>query len=146
MATPKSWCDKLAYVPTAGLKLKAHYTSSDAIIDALSSIMDRSVKDDAPTFRVTQQSSFELQFQTDQGFHYSVEPMKCVVSFRHRLRTKAVSGGPPVMEMLSHPLPYTNLLEAVCDRLIEAATLLPDSKTRGHESRRADVNNDGGYG
>lgn len=128
MATQKSWCDKLASVPTVGLKLSPHFASSDSIIDSLSPILNRQMKDDKATFNVAQQATFEVQFQTDQGFHYAVEPTKCVVSFRHRMRAKPTSGGPPIMEMLSHPLPYTALLQDATERLIEVAPLLPGEK------------------
>ena len=128
MATPKSWCDKLASVPTVGLRLSPHFGSSNSIIDSLSPILDRQMKGDAVTFQVTQQTSFDIQFQTDQGFHYAVETSRLAVSFRHRMRAKPTSGGPPIMEMLSHPLPFTTLLEEAIDRLIETAPLLPSGK------------------
>lgn len=138
MATSKSWCDKLASVPTVGLQLLPHYASGDAIIDSVSSVFDRLGSEDKPAFQVTQQASFELQFQTDQGFHYAIEPMKCVVSFRHRMRAKPTSGGPPIMEMLSSPLPFTMLLQEASDRLIEVAPLLPGRKG-GRVLRRVGV-------
>jgi hypothetical protein len=125
MAGPKSWCDKLASVPTVGLKLVPHYASSDSLIDAVSPVLDRSVKGDQATFNVTQQTSFEIQFQTDEGFHYYLDPAKCVISFRHRMRSKLQSAGPPVMELLSHPLPYTALLQEASERLVEVAARLP---------------------
>jgi hypothetical protein len=125
MAGPKSWCDKLASVPSVGLKLVPHYASSDTLFDAVSPILDRSVKGDQATFHVTQQTSFEIQFQTDEGFHYLLEPTKCAISFRHRMRPKLQSAGPPVMELLSHPLPYTALLQDASDRLVEVAPRLP---------------------
>src|SRR5690348_2365954 len=98
MAVPKSWCDKLASVPTIGLKLVPHFASTDSLIDAVSPILDRNMKGDQPTFQVTQQSTFEAQFQTDDGFHYFIDPAKCVISFRHRMRTRPQSAGPPIAE------------------------------------------------
>src|SRR5262245_53389418 len=116
MAGPKSWCDKLASVPTVGLKLAPHFCSSDSLIDAAAPILNRSMKGNQATFHVTQQTSFEIQFQTDEGFHYFLDPAKCVVSFHHRMRSKPQSGGPPIMELLSYPLPYTQLLQDASER------------------------------
>jgi hypothetical protein len=130
MATQLSWCDKLASVPTAGFKLDPHFASSDSIIDCLSSVLDPQMRGDRTTFTVLQQSTFDFQFQTDAGYHYSIDATRAVVAFRHKLRTKATSGGPPIMEMLSQPQPYTKLLREVSDRLLEATVLLAGTKKR----------------
>lgn len=128
MATSKSWCDKLASVPTVGFRLLPHYASGDAIIDGLSPILNRMADIVKPSFQVVQQTSFDFQFQVDNGFHYAIEPTKAVVSFRHRMKAKPTSGGPPIMEMMSSPLPYTTLLQEATRRVIEVAPLLPGRK------------------
>jgi hypothetical protein len=45
-----SWCDKLASTPGAGLKLDYHFVSADALINALSPVLDRMVEGDKPKF------------------------------------------------------------------------------------------------
>jgi hypothetical protein len=46
------------------------------------------------------------------------------------MRLKAVSGGPPVGEMLSTPLPYTALLPQLAKDLVDLVLLLPSSPNR----------------
>jgi hypothetical protein len=125
-----SWCDKLASVPGAGFGIDAHFASSDAILDAVSSITDELFDDPKVLFSLTHQTTFDVRFSTEQGFNYSVEPSKIAVEFKHRMRPRAISGGPPVMEMLSRPLPYTELLPEVVKKLIHLGTLIPKSRER----------------
>jgi hypothetical protein len=86
--------------------------------------------DDKPHFHITQQQAFDVQLTTDAGYVYVIEPTKVGISFRHRMRARNVSGGPPVMEMLSRPLPYTQLLPDVTKKLIEATLLVPRATER----------------
>src|ERR1700730_1086372 len=46
------------------------------------------------------------------------------------MRARAVSGGPPIKEMLSRPEPFTKLLPIVSEALVHATLLLPGPKTR----------------
>jgi hypothetical protein len=128
MAT--SWCDKLASVPTAGVKLDPHFSSSDSLFDSLSTVLDPLYTEDKVRFQVTQQQSFDISFTTEDGFMYAADPTKFSVAFRHRMRARQVSGGPPVMEMLSRPLPYTQLLTEVIKRAVDGVVLTPSSKER----------------
>jgi hypothetical protein len=125
-----SWCDKLASTPSVGFKLDPHHASSDSIIDAIAGILDPLHTGEKPKFSVLQQASFELQFQTEDGFIYAIDPIKTSVAFRHRMRARPTSGGPPIMEMLSKPAPYTSLLRDVSKRLVELTTLVPTAKSR----------------
>ncbi|MGJ4881518.1 hypothetical protein [Bradyrhizobium sp. SZCCHNPS1003] len=125
-----SWCDKLASTPTVGFALTPHFAFG-GIVDALSPIMDRMVdRFRNPTFTVNDSQNSALSFTTEDGFTYAVDPARVTVSFQHRLRAKPVSAGLPVMDMVSKPLPYTEMLPSISERLIEAARLLPRVEER----------------
>jgi hypothetical protein len=125
-----SWCDKLASTPSIGFKIDPYYTSGDSIIDAIRPILDRLVDGDRVLFTVNRHESFAFSFTTEDGFQHGIEPIKAFVDFHHRLKAKPVSGGPPIMEMLSKPLPYTDLLPEVAKRLAEMTLLIPGAKQR----------------
>ncbi|UFW91069.1 hypothetical protein BjapCC829_22025 [Bradyrhizobium barranii] len=125
-----SWCDKLASVPTVGLALDFHFAGSDTILTALTHVWDPLVEGQKARFELEKLEAFTVTINTHDGFKYSVEPSKASVSFNHRMRPKAVSGGAPVMEMLSQPLPFTELLPIVNKKLVEAALALPGAKGR----------------
>jgi hypothetical protein len=93
-------------------------------------ITDRLYNEPRTLFNITHQTSFEVRFSTEEGFDYGIEPTKLFVEFKHRMRPRPISGGPPIMEMLSRPLPFTELLPEVTKRLIEAGLLVPGAKTR----------------
>jgi hypothetical protein len=126
-----SWCDKLASTPTVGFGLNAHFAPVDFLLDALSPILDRATEAEAKHFTLEQTNTpFSTVINTNDGFRYSLDESKVSVAFHHRIRYRAVSGGPPTMEMLSRPMPYTTLLSDVCTKLVEATLLLPNAKTR----------------
>jgi len=125
-----SWCDKLASTPTVGFTLDWHFVPSSAILQAFSTILDKLVQDNKQMFTVERQEPFNLTFTTYDGYQYSIEPSKVAVSFQHRLKVKHVSGGPPTMELLSIPTPFSKLLPIVANKLIEAALLLPGAPAR----------------
>ncbi|WFU23142.1 hypothetical protein QA649_34440 [Bradyrhizobium sp. CB1717] len=125
-----SWCDKLASVPTVGLTFDFHFASTDELLSSMTPILDKLVLNNKPTFEIEKLEVFAVTINTHEGFKYAVEPSKASVAFNHRMRPKAVSGGAPTMEMLSKPLPFTELLPAVSDRLIEMAVALPGPKGR----------------
>ena len=125
-----SWCDKLASVPTVGFKLDAHFGSGDALLDALSPITNRLIAGDTVKFSLDQHTSLDVALTSEDGFQYMLDATKVAVGFRHRLKAKAISGGPPIMEMLSTPLPYTQLLPEVSRRLSEAVLLMPNASSR----------------
>jgi hypothetical protein len=114
-----SWCDKLAATPTLGLKADFHFDSLDAILHALSLMLNEWVDGDRATFSVERREPFTVTVNAEDGFTYSVEPTRISVAFQHTMKMKMVSGGPPIAEMLSRPLPYTELLPNVADRLMK---------------------------
>ena len=125
-----SWCDKLASTPSVGFKLDQHFAAGDVILHALSPLLDKWVKGEKRPFRIDKSEAFNLEFTADNGFHYGIDPSKIHVSFSHIMTAKAVSGGPPIMEMLSSPLPFSKLLPEVSRRLTEATLLIPSTKNR----------------
>jgi hypothetical protein len=125
-----SWCDKLASVPTIGVKLSPRLVPGDFILNALGPVILETVGNKLSSLSVEEHSSFGVKFGTDDGFKYGVDSQKVSVGFAHRLRAIAVSGGPPVMEMLSRPMPFTELLPEVSKRLVKIAQKLPDSVDR----------------
>lgn len=128
-----SWCDKLASTPTVGIRLTPHFASGDALLDAFSPILDRLTLPNRSLFSIESHTSHALSFNTEDGFKYAADQTKLSVGFNHRAKFKLVSGGPPVMEMLSRPMPYSSLLETVISKLIAAAQLLPHTRTRSVE-------------
>lgn len=125
-----SWCDKLASTPSVGFKLDHHFASGDNILHALAPILDKWVVDDRQQFKIDKHQSFDIGFTTNDGYEYGIDSSKTFVRFIHKMKAKPVSGGPPIMEMLSRPLPYSNLLQEVSERVIEATLLVPGPKNR----------------
>lgn len=133
-----SWCDKLAATPGIGFRLDPHFIASDAIVNALTPRFNKwaaelkgadRMLDKAP-ITVVRQESFAFAFQRDNGVQFGIDANKASVEFTHRMRLKAVSGGPPVGEMLSTPLPYTALLPQLAKDLVDLVLLLPSSPDR----------------
>ncbi len=120
-----SWCDKLSSTPGVGVFLTPYFTPSSEIVDALSPIINRFIDKGQPTFSVEKQDTFSFSFSTNDGFQYSVEPEKTSLVFTHKLRGRAVSGGLPVMEMISVPRPYTELLKDMVERTVDVTARLP---------------------
>jgi hypothetical protein len=126
-----SWCDKLPSTPTVGFKLTAHFAPLETILDALSPILDAIGEGDAKNITLDQsQTFFSTGFTGNEGFRYQVDENKISVGFSHRVRFRQVSGGPPTMEMLSKPLPFTKLVPIVASKLIDATLMLPKAKDR----------------
>jgi hypothetical protein len=114
-----SWCDKLASTPSVGLKLNYHFASSGELLGALSPVFDGLVQGDTIKFTINRQDPFAIEFTTENGFHYGIEPSRVWVDFQHRMKIRPTSGGPPIAEMLSRPTPYSELLPDVSRRLVE---------------------------
>jgi hypothetical protein len=128
-----SWCDKLASTPTVGLIFKQHYAPSSTILASLSPLLDSWTTANKSGFSLDKYDAFSVEFTSEDGFHYAFDPMRISVDFKYRLRMRSVSAGPPVVEMLSHPKPFTHLLPEVCKRLIYATSLVMPMKTRAVE-------------
>lgn len=126
-----NWCDKLASTPAVGFGLDPYVTSSGTLIDAFAPKLSSLVDGEKLRFTIDQSQPCSLTFTTEDGFQTAIDPAKISVSFVHRLTAKQVSGGPPRLEMLSFPRPYSELLPTVLKMLIEATTSLPSPKTRG---------------
>ncbi len=121
-----SWCDKLASTPAAGFKLDWHFASASGITEAMAPILDQLVVDNRPRFSVSTVDQFNASIASEDGFTYGMDPSGINVVFQHRMKAKAVSAGPPVMELVSRPMPFTQLLPDVFDRLVRATLLLPN--------------------
>lgn len=125
-----SWCDKLASVPMVGVRMSSRLIPGDFMLKAIAPAVLATVDNDAARFVVEEHSSFGVKFGTQDGFKYGLDPKKAHVAFQHQLRAVPTVGGPPVMQMLSRPLPYTELLPEVCRRLEAVVTSLPESRER----------------
>jgi hypothetical protein len=125
-----SWCDKLASTPGIGIRLDKVYAPVALLLDPLTPITSKWVDKDKPAFSVDQQDLFGCALNTFNGYQYALNPEAFAVEFRHRLRFKAQSAGPPSAELLSKPLPYTELLPEVTKRLLEMTGLLTAGKHR----------------
>lgn len=117
-------------MPSVGFKLDWHFISASSILDALSPLLDKLVDGERTRFNIERPLGFDVTVATDDGFNYVVNPRQVSVAFQHKLRVKPMSGGLPVMEMLSRPLPFTKLLPQVGEKLIDATLLLPGPRTR----------------
>ena len=107
-----------------------HYIGSDAILNALTPWFDEWATPDKPPISAVRHESFAFGFTLDQGFQFAVEPGRTFVDFSHRIKMRTVSGGPPVVEMLSHPLPYTTLLPELHKRLADLTLTIPSPASR----------------
>jgi hypothetical protein len=125
-----SWCDKLASTAGAGFKFNFRFAPGEELLSALSPLLDPLVKKGKEQFTLDDLQGFNLAFTTFEGYKYEASPAKLSVTFNHRVRHKLTSGGPPTMEMLSTPMPFTTLLPVVCKKLIDAALLLPNASSR----------------
>src|SRR5262249_19372027 len=67
---------------------------------------------------------------TFDGYSYMLGPEQLTVEFKHRLRMRPRSGGPPTAELMSKPLPYTELLPEVSSRLLQVVDLVTRGKAR----------------
>ncbi|MGO9049121.1 MAG: hypothetical protein ACLP19_03295 [Xanthobacteraceae bacterium] len=121
-----SWCDRLASTPAVGFKLTSHFAPIDFLLEALAPIIDRQPEEHAKQITFEQSNTnFSAAFILNDGFRYAATEAQVAVTFNHRARFRPQSGGPPTMEMLSTPTPFTALLPIVSERLIEATLLLP---------------------
>jgi hypothetical protein len=125
-----SWCDKLASIPSAGFRLDHHYLPADKILESWHSILDANSTDDLPKFTLTRADDFNIEINGEDGFKYGADASRIHVGFNHRVRVKNISGGGPVVEMLSSAKPFTKLLPDVIRRLIDATLLVPGIKDR----------------
>src|SRR5216683_3172027 len=125
-----SWCDKLASTPVVGFTLDAHLVPSDLILQSLTPLISQWAHGETLDFSVDNLDIFGLTFTTNTGFRYGFTQSKISIEFVHRLKMRPTSGGPPVAELTSTPLPYSTLMTEIVDRLIAVALLLPESRTR----------------
>jgi hypothetical protein len=125
-----SWCDKLASVPSVGFMLTRHFAPIDFLLNACAPVLDRADEQQAQNTTIEQAANFSVALATHDGFKYTLNETHVAVAFQHRMKFKATSGGPPIAEMLSRPMPFTSLLEEVAERLVELAPRLPEAKNR----------------
>ncbi len=125
-----SWCDKLGSTPAVGITLTTHFVTSTALLDAFSPILDKHEEAHRPAFTIEESDNFSVTFNTLDGYKYGADHRRVHVTFNHRLRAKNVSGSAPTMEMLSEPLPYTELLQKALSKLQDAAILIPKADDR----------------
>ena len=125
-----SWCDKLASTPGMGLVLDWEYLPSAYFQQVMAPVTAKWVDDEKQAFSVENQDAFSLSFTSLDGFHYGFNSSRIYTEFRHRLKYQAQSAGPPTAELITKPLPYTQLLPLISDRLVEATRLVVAGKER----------------
>jgi hypothetical protein len=125
-----SWCDKLASTPSLGVKLDYHFLSSGDILRAISPITDKMVKGDKASFKITKHDAFEVNLDDEDGYIYLINASNISVEFRHHIRIRHTSAGPPVATLLTEPLPFTTLLPIVAEKLIETTLLIAQGGPR----------------
>ena len=125
-----SWCDKLASTPGIGLLLDELYTPVSTLLEPLTPLISKWSEKNKPTFTIDAQDAFGISLSTFEGFQYAAYPDRMAVEFRHRLRLQPRSAGPPTAEMISKPLPYTQLLSKVSEKLQELVRLTSAGRSR----------------
>jgi hypothetical protein len=118
-------------MPTVGLTLTNHFAPIDVLLGSLTPILDRVPEDQTKNISIEQPSTnFSIAFILNDGFRYAANEKQASVAAQHRVRYRQTSGGPPRMEMLSKPLPFTALLPVVSSKLVEMTLLLPKASER----------------
>ena len=67
------WCDVIGSTPGVGVRLNRVFTSGDAILQALSPILEEMYEDDRPTFSVTKQGAFDVVINSESGYNTCFE-------------------------------------------------------------------------
>jgi hypothetical protein len=119
-----SWCDKLASTPGVGVGLDWAYLPSSHYQQAMTPVTSKWVDDEKQAFNIDSQDAYTVAFTSFDGFHYGFNSSRIYTEFRHRMKYLPQSAGPPTAELISKPLPYTQLLPLISDRLIEATRLV----------------------
>jgi len=119
-----SWCDKLASRPTVGLTFNKHFRPSSELLSAVVPVLDELAGPISDKFTLSKQDTFSIDFITESGFRYGIDPARISVEFQHRVKVTNTSGGIPIMELLSKQEPYTHMLAEVSKRTVDAAELL----------------------
>lgn len=132
-----SWCDKLAATPIVGFGFDWHFIPIDSVLAAISPTLDSSTKDDIPLFTINRPDNTSVSINFFNGYIYGIEPSKIAIAFQHSLRPVPVSGGAPVVEMLSSPLLYTELLTEASRRLKQ--TTLDITRLRDKKIKRVGI-------
>ncbi|WP_363347930.1 hypothetical protein [Methylocystis echinoides] len=85
---------------------------------------------DEPAFGIEALDHLQVVLTTNQGFQYSVNPSRISVTFASRAKIKHRTAMETTIENLSEVKPFSELLPLVCEKLIEAAMLLPSAEKR----------------
>jgi hypothetical protein len=127
-----SWCDKLSSTPAVGVRLDKSFAPVSTLLEPLTPLVSTWVdKDkDSAAFTVDHQDQFSCTLQTFDGYSYILGPEQLTVEFKHRLRFRAQSAGPPTAELMSNPRPYTEVLADVTKRLLDLVELETAEKSR----------------
>lgn len=116
------WCDKLASLPTVGIKLDTHFAPSEIIANALTPITDALVNGDKAEFIIEAPSdAFGFSFVTGEGYKYGFGAASISVSFQHRANVKQRSADVPTFELLSNARPYSELIPLLHEKVLIAA-------------------------
>lgn len=113
-----------------GVTLDWAYFPSVHYQEAMMPVAANLVENEKQAFTIDLQDAFQYAFTSFDGFHYAFNSSQIYAEFRHRLKYLSQSGGPPTAELISKPLPYTQLLPQIADRLIEATRLVVGGKER----------------
>jgi hypothetical protein len=127
-----SWCDKLASTPGVGVKLDKSFVPAATMLEPLAPIVSTWVdqETDKPAFSIDHQDLYSCALTSIDGYHYVIGPETLGVEFRHRLKYRPQSAGPPTAELISKPAPFTELLPEVTKRLLELVRLVTKGQPR----------------
>lgn len=126
----RSWCDKLASVPTVGFTLDWQLTPGANLLSTVAPFFDAYTSENGPEFEITKYEPLSFVVQTRTGYQFTVDPSKIVVQFQHQMQARSVSGGSPVMEMLSGAGKYTDMLPEMSTKLLELTFKIPGISRR----------------
>lgn len=130
MESIESWCDKLASTPAVGLRFEKSYVPAEHFLAGLAPILNLAGDEYESGFQINKVEPFSVELVDDQGFQYGIDHSRIYVEFKHRLRLKNISGGPPTVEMISKPSHYTALLEQLSEKILNLVPRVFDLHAR----------------
>ncbi|WP_141245445.1 hypothetical protein [Mesorhizobium sp. WSM3864] len=119
----------MASVPSVGIFYAPVFVSSDRIIDSIAPMLNRWTVDGKADFAISVPDPLKVEIRHNNGFTYAVESNRVSIAYQHRVKFRNISGGRPVAELISSPLPFSGLLDAAIDDIIELTLLLPIAKS-----------------
>jgi hypothetical protein len=129
--TQRSWCDKLASLPSVGLKFSNSFTSSAILLDKITPFLDSMATGDTNNFTLLRNEPFSIAIDTEQGFQYTIEPGRVFITKVRKIKIKNMgTSHSPIFELPYDEQSYTQALQELVNRIVDFSQLLIDFGTR----------------